>query len=890
MLSTRLPFHSTSTNSPTHQRNPSDDFISRLSPMNAVDTFRAPSGPLKACMDAATTAEQSFAIRAAIASKNIYEWLDELRDWPWPTEGGIGFLAPAPAKGELPPRGRAGPTVEPPSEDATAPAPAPAKNLYFGSLLESDIKRYERRIGQIQDGLDKLGIEEIKRHVLQHHIMPLSRPGTPASPSFDRHFGMPSLASYTKMDDLTAVITATVVQALPNLSKLLRLMNAWRVRLALLRRVPSLLASISDAETAVQSGFSTIENRFKSLVDQFSTSQSTAGSNMPRTDFEVMQLGLEKKLSKASRELDYMLDTLEGRDDTLPDEWIDRMEAVEQGFADWIATSEKMVRDAQSAALKAQASQAEAENLKARESAKFAAEGLESSRQTNGESSRARKIRDGSLSGVVINVEYADDDVQPSDEKALEEANRSTPSLGGSDTSSTPTTIQNSSPAVHRSTSNGDLDADYLLLEPSDKSREPALPLISVEQSRPRTAVSEASTITRASQDPQRTPDLLPTRGNRASPHTPPKDRRSASMSLGDMPPVLEGPEDEDSAPTPPSSSVESVSQTLGSPFVLSDAGGEDDHLRRQINEILERIPAKVHLSSQTNHLNPPDLHLPYSKPRSTSDKTVRSRSSMSSRAGTPSFMLAPVSRPRHQRGNQDIKLYHLSRGTGEPPIKLYIRCVGERVMVRVGGGWADLGEYLKEYAFHHSRRSQQGSDSRVEVRDMPRSFSSLSTRASVSPTGRPSPPSRPASAAGSTSPIYVKKTRKPSGGEELLGPRLPRTPIAYGDSAGAGASEPPSSGSGSVSTGRSRSSSGMSSAEGDSSLGMAGPKGMKKDISQESLEWVESIKEKVRAASNSADMVRTAAIAEQAQVARERAFGDIGRIGGTKRLFRKAT
>lgn len=856
--------------------------------MNAIDTFRAPSGSLKACMDAATAAEQSFAIRAAIASKNIYEWLDELRDWPWPTEGGIGFQTPASAKRDLPPRGRAGSTVEPPPEDANAPR----QNRYLGSLLKSDIVRYETRIGQIQDELDKLDIEEIKRHVLQNHIMPLSRPGTPASPGFDRHFGMPSLASYTKMDDMTAVITATVVQALPNLSKLLRLMNAWSTRLSLLRRVPSLMSSLSDAEAAVQSGFSTMEQGFQSLVDQFSASHSTAGAKLPHNDFEVLKLGLENKIARASRELDYMLDTLEGRDDTLPDEWIDRMEAAEQGCADWIAAYEKMLCDAQSAALRAQTRPAESENsLKQPGSAENGMEGLESSRQTNGDSSRARTVRDGSKSGVVINVQLADDDLsqplQAIDKKALEKADRYASSFGGSDASSTSTIKQAVSPAVHRSTSNGDLDAEYLLLEPSDKSRKPALPLTSVEN-RPGTAVSDASTVTRSPQDPQRTPDLLPTRGNRESPHTPPKERRSASMSLGDMPPVLEGPEDEeDLVPTPPSSSIESSTQTLGSPFVLSDASGEDDHLRRQINEILENIPAKVHLSSQptaVNHLNPPDLQLPYTKPRSTADKPVRSRSSMSSRAGTPSFMLAPVSRPQKQRGNQDIKLYHLSRGTGEPPIKLFIRCVGERVMVRVGGGWADLGEYLKEYAVHHSRRSHQGADSRVEVRDMPRSFSSLSTRNSVSPPGRPSPPSRPASVAGSTSPIYVKKTRKSSGGEDLLGPRLPRTPLAYG---GAGASETPSSVSGS--TGRSRSSSGISSTEGDSSLGMAGPRSMKKDISQESLEWVESIKEKVRAASSSADMMRTAAVAEQAQ-ARDRGFGDIGKIGGTKRLFRKAT
>ena len=26
--------------------------------------------------------------------------------------------------------------------------------------------------------------------------------------------------------------------------------------------------------------------------------------------------------------------------------------------------------------------------------------------------------------------------------------------------------------------------------------------------------------------------------------------------------------------------------------------------------------------------------------------------------------------------------------------------------MVRVGGGWADLGEYLRQYAEHHGRRT----------------------------------------------------------------------------------------------------------------------------------------------------------------------------------------
>lgn len=876
MLSTRLPYNTTS-HSPTHLRNPSDDFIARLSPMNAVDTFRTPSGPLKACMDAATVAEQSFAIRAALASRNIYEWLDELRDWPWPTKGGVGFQTPASAQGESTARGRPGSGAEETSEVAIAPP----QNPYLGSLLESHIARYEARIGQIQNELDKLNIEEIKGHVLKNHIMPLSRPDAPTSPSYDRHFGMPSLASYAKMDDLTAVITATVVQALPNLSRVLRLMNSWSTRLTLLRRVPSLTSSLADAETAVQSGHAALEQGFKPQGDQFSPSTTPGGSNF----FEVMKLELEKKVTKAARILDYMLDTLEGRDDTLPEDWIDRMEVVERRYAHWIAAYERMLRDAELKKTQIEAAKAE-KAAKRSKSTDNAVRKSDSSRQATGDNTRVNKTN-GAQSDVVINVHPADENTT---QAKVPEAKRSVSSTSQS------TVIANDlgspqSPGIPSSRIDFDLDAEYFQLEPGVDTRE-SVPRISVENSRPEDAVSETSTVIGS---PTMSPDLHPVRGSRGSPHTPPKTTRSVSTSLGDMPPVFEDPEDEDASQRSLSSSAESNTKKLRSPFVLSDAGGEDDHFRKQISEVLEKIPAKVHLSS---HLNPPDLQLPYSKPRPTAERSARSRSGTSSRASTPSFMLAPVSRPRQQRGNQDIKLYHLSRGTGEAPIKLYIRCVGERVMVRVGGGWADLGEYLKEYSVHHTRRSAQGGDSRVEVRDIPRSVSSMSTRTSVSPPGRPSPPSRPASAAEYTSPIYVKKTRKRSGGEDMLGPRLPRTPLAYG---AGGSSEPPSSGS----TGRSRSSSALSwNAEEDSSLGMAGPRGTRKALPAENLEWVESIKEKVRAASSSADMMKAAAAAE---AARDRdhhhnnnnhnnnnnnnnRLGDYGKIGGTKRMFRKAT
>lgn len=823
--------------SPTHLRPPApaDDFISHLSPLTALDTFRAPTGPLKTCMDAATPSEKSFAIRAAGASKSIYEWLDELRKWSWPAKGGLGFQTPY-SKRKLSMRGRSG------STDAPAPEQqlATADDTYIGSLLASDLARYETRIDQIQAELEKLQIEEIKNHVLHNHIMPLSRPGTPASPTLERHFGMASLASYTRMDDMTAVITATVVQALPNLSKLMRLMNAWSIRLTVLRRIPSWLASVEDAESAIQTGWTTIKPESSPPNEQSPPYNPTAESSaISRHDFEVMKLVLEKKVAQAATSLDYMLDNLEGRDDTLPDEWLDRMETAERGYAEWSAACEKLLRDAEVAAEQEQQRRAALEQL---------VENSAEDEQDDGDDT----IRVNVDPGVVISVEDADDPERPL--PSVEEADET-----------------DSSPIE------SEVDADESLLGES--------PL-------PRTRAPSSLSRPPRSRDSPGTPELAPSKAIRNAPHTPPRDTRSVSLPLGAVP---EDPENEDDDPlqTPLTSMYESTPHELGSPIILSDPNGENDHMQRQISAILNDLPAKIKLSSQPkfmSHLNPPDLQLPHLKPKPVVSNNGRSKSTMSSRASsrgpTPAFMLAPVPRSRNQRGNQDIKMYHLSRANGEAPIKLFIRCVGEhgeRVMVRVGGGWADLGEYLKEYAIHHGRRSNHGSESRLEVRDIPRSASSMSNRPSASPTNhRPSPPSRPVSAM-DTSPLFVKKKRATSGGEDLLGPRLPKTPIAYGTPR---ASEPPSSESGSASggsTGRSRSSSHVSWTEEESSLGMAGPRSSKKEIPLESLEWVESIKEKVRAASGGS-------VPPASAQGGSGKFGEIGKVGGTKRVFRKAT
>jgi hypothetical protein len=77
-----------------------------------------------------------------------------------------------------------------------------------------------------------------------------------------------------------------------------------------------------------------------------------------------------------------------------------------------------------------------------------------------------------------------------------------------------------------------------------------------------------------------------------------------------------------------------------------------------------------------------------------------------------------------------------------------------------------------------------------------------------------------------------------------------------------------------------------MSWTEEESSLGLAGPKSRKVEISEEDREWVASMKEKVRMASAEKEREREKEIKRTSGGTGD--FGELGRAGATKRLFVK--
>ena len=206
---------------------------------------------------------------------------------------------------------------------------------------------------------------------------------------------------------------------------------------------------------------------------------------------------------------------------------------------------------------------------------------------------------------------------------------------------------------------------------------------------------------------------------------------------------------------------------------------------------------------------------------------------------------LAPAqpkgSRSKSSNGDPEIKLYHLHQSGKDVPIKLFVRLVGEageRVMVRIGGGWADLGEYLKEYASHHGKRSV--SDSRFAIQELP--SSPITSSPAIGNSSAPT--SRPGSSLGS-------------------GPALPATPEM------STATRPFEATPGSVDS--LRPGSAHSWKEEESPLGGAGPKTKKVDVSPTKQAWVDGMLEQARHA---------------ATADKGRDIGDLGKVGGTKRVF----
>ncbi|GAQ03631.1 hypothetical protein ALT_0952 [Aspergillus lentulus] len=252
-------------------------------------------------------AERALGIRAAIAAQKLGEWYREVQAWDWPkradAELGKGFM--------------------PPSSSIIDSA----EQVYYGSLPSVVVKQHGNRIEEIRDGMETLDVDELKEHVLNAHIPARSRPS-----SSNSTVSVPPPLTYVQLSDFTAVITATILRALPLLSRLNTLLTTWDVRLLVLRQIPGLLRALHLARSEVDSAMDLLKD---------TASPSENDPLYSRENYHAKRAGLEAIVLSAGRRMDNVLDVLDGREDSLPESWIDELEAVESDFSTWVMEAEK---------------------------------------------------------------------------------------------------------------------------------------------------------------------------------------------------------------------------------------------------------------------------------------------------------------------------------------------------------------------------------------------------------------------------------------------------------------------------------------------------------------------------------------------------------------------
>jgi hypothetical protein len=709
----------------THSRSPSrspvrkakfttqhlDPLLSNLTPDSTLKALQAtetiPAGStedvLAKSIADASPEEREIGIRAAFAAQKLKQWGTEISKWLWPDRRdralGAGFL---------------------PSQSATVQEDEDAKHIYVGYLPLRVLNEYEEKIEHIKDGLESLEMEELKDHVLTAHSSSKPPPSVLSGKSGAR-------TSYGRMRDFTALITATVIQALPDLATVNMLIDTWDVRIAVLRELPMFLDLMEV----------TRESLFRAAQ---SCRQPDTAPLFSSTDYHRTRESLGEQVKDLGQRVDKMLDLLEGHDDSLPQGWIDHIEKLELDFATWSVEAEQL---ANSNASKADTSNGDLHGRAAPPSHPELPESKQVAIERGNRpmldldipksSSHRRDKSEVSIADSVLSTVSAGEIVDARKSQVLLSPTVTVVESPISKTTPRPATLQRASTASIEVVSRGQLktldvrrsmSADLLTKlanrdgDVTPTGRDRRLSMGTPTQHPPMAELDDANSLL-ALGPPTATSSALPTPSLMVEPLRVPS--REITGSYVEAPSLPRRSSKRNSLPLAALVTHDSVrssvlssdlvspitpdhdNQDLGavSPIAPARERSDKDSLDSKIQDILENLPTKIRLANKDGSL-----------PNRTG------ASANSSRASTPTPALIPEM-PRHSRrvsaAEAGVRVYHLhqnGQARDAKPIKLFVRAVGEngeRVMVRVGGGWADLAEYLKEYSAHHGRRSTSG-------------------------------------------------------------------------------------------------------------------------------------------------------------------------------------
>lgn len=738
-----------------------DATLEALQKTNTIAGNEAEQSALAKSISDASESERELGIRGAIAAKTLRQWTEEVLSWPWPTREdrawGAGFISPS-GNG---------------AEDVS----------HCGSLPRVVVKKYEDRLDEIWDAIETLGMDDLKDYVFSSH--------NPRRSSISASKSYPS--SYGRMRDFTALITAIVIQALPVQANLLVLLDTWSIRLSVLREIPGLLAHFDQVKRALREIKIIIHDPKISprlTKSELETAKFMFGNKVSylgkRVDVLLDQLeGQEDSLPQA------WLDTLDDIEDKYA-EWVAQAEQVvlknqmlkenpgtetsncdSTSFPD--PSSPPMVdastpTPGRGCSVHAEKSETtplasppigllhEPVAVKRKPLTEVNPKANQNHQRGRSDVSAAESAFSGySLENAEI-IDAVETKVMPSprisviDHQAAPSRNsvswlgaapnpdlsppRPSALLQRASTASIEivpkelvkevvlrrsvshnllsSSNQSSRSSLHRATANTNASS---MLNSSDHGPDIHLTLPEL----PRDSLTPLAT----SPSPSLRVDPLNLKGKQLAASSPSERpivprRSSKRLSL----PSLDCFEP---FPAPPGTVLEG--NTLDT--VDDDSPQEakrQETFNDRLKSILAAMPTKIRLTAGSD-----------------SGLSSETNSESSTRASSPvqTLKLSPVrdSKSGRYQGTSGIRVYHLSKSGKSrdvPPIKLLVRAVGEngeRVMVRVGGGWADLGEYLREYSLHHGGRGL--TEGKLEVAGYPgwsasRSSVNLSTGSTI--------------------------------------------------------------------------------------------------------------------------------------------------------------
>ncbi|KAF1831563.1 hypothetical protein BDW02DRAFT_571896 [Decorospora gaudefroyi] len=277
-----------------------------------------------ACIDTLTAAERDLGARVAKAAQRLKTWCAEIEQWTW-----TGSFEQPSAEYREQRRRSIELRIREHVADSDLVDDLPPLE-YWGSLLSVEVERHDARLDDIEDAMLKLDVEELKEHVLDMH------PGSRSRPSSAGYGANANRQDYKIMDDFSFLITQTLLSALPHHAQLKDRLSTWTARVSILREAPRYMADLDTAQKAMRLGWDAIEPP---------ADTSDLAFEQWREAVDTISGVLRDKVSDLGRRLDRMLDTLEGREDCLPDYWIDTFESTEADYGRWTHESRKRVID-----------------------------------------------------------------------------------------------------------------------------------------------------------------------------------------------------------------------------------------------------------------------------------------------------------------------------------------------------------------------------------------------------------------------------------------------------------------------------------------------------------------------------------------------------------------